>query len=123
MRNALCMAIVTLLILSNDAAVCDALHRIKVWGGVARMSRDGVTCWSDQGSAVVQGAPPVRHQRWQVVIGLSLANSGVRAGSAGAVHYTAHAFGVLLVDNITFDNQTLSQFGCSCVVSHGAAAL
>jgi hypothetical protein len=79
MPNALCMAIVTLLILSNDAAVCDALHRIKVCGA-PRMSRDGVTCWSDQGSAVVQGASPLRHQRRQVVIGLSLANSGVRGG-------------------------------------------
>jgi hypothetical protein len=29
------MAIVTLLILSNDAAVCDALHRIKVNGTAA----------------------------------------------------------------------------------------
>jgi len=29
------MAIVTLLMLSNDAAVCDALHRIKVCGIVS----------------------------------------------------------------------------------------
>ena len=32
------MAIVTLLMLSNDAAVCDALHRIKVCGIVSYSS-------------------------------------------------------------------------------------
>lgn len=60
------MAVVTLLILSNDAAVCDALHRIKVHVLSRACAACAADCRSDQRSALVQGAPPARHQRWQV---------------------------------------------------------